>query len=313
MSRTQDLVLARLRLVARRWQGDPAAWGTARPARDVAGAESSGPLAADGPFGEGPFEDDGPLEEGSLAHGPLGEGPLAADGPLEDGPFEDDSLAPDPLGGDPFAGDGLAGREWPAPSLWVRLVGTLVIVVLAGGAVLLATSRPRERPPDPMAAQGMSEPEAIFADPFPSASASPAPSVLVHVVGAVRRPGVIRLPAGSRVADAVEQAGGLRRNGKVGGTNLARQVTDGERIEVGAPGRAPGVDQPGSAPDTPQVDLNTATAEQLDALPGVGPVTAAKILAWRSEQGRFTVVDELAEVAGIGPKTLAELRALVRV
>jgi competence protein ComEA len=164
-----------------------------------------------------------------------------------------------------------------------------------------------------MSQQGISEPAAIFADPFPSASPSPSPSVLVHVVGAVRRPGVVRLPAGSRVADAVEQAGGLRRNGEVGGTNLARQVTDGERIEVGAPGRAPDVDQSGSASDAPQVDLNTATADQLDALPGVGPVTAAKILAWRAEHGRFSVVDELAEVAGIGPKTLAELRSLVRV
>ncbi len=265
MSRTQDLVLARLRLVARRWQGDPAAWGTGRTAHDGAGADSSDPLPHD------------PLEEGSLE------------------------------------GDRLARGEWPAPSLWVRLVGTLVIVVLAGGAVLLATSWPRERPPDPMSQQGISEPAAIFADPFPSASPSPSPSVLVHVVGAVRRPGVVRLPAGSRVADAVEQAGGLRRNGEVGGTNLARQVTDGERIEVGAPGRAPDVDQSGSASDAPQVDLNTATADQLDALPGVGPVTAAKILAWRAEHGRFTVVDELAEVAGIGPKTLAELRSLVRV
>lgn len=280
MSRTQDLVLARLRLVARRWQGDPATWGTGRPAPDAAGSDTSDPLAHD---------------------------------PLEDDSFEGGTLAADPFEGERLPDDRPARGEWPAPSLWVRLVGALVLVVLAGGAVLLATSWPRERPPDPMGGQALTEPEAIFADPFPSASPSPSPSVLVHVVGAVRRPGVVRLPAGSRVADAVEQAGGLRRNGEVGGTNLARQVTDGERIEVGAPGRAPDVDQPGSAPDAPQVDLNTATADQLDALPGVGPVTAAKILAWRSEHGRFTVVDELAEVAGIGPKTLAELRSLVRV
>lgn len=281
MSRTQDLVLARLRLVARRWQGDPAAWGTNRPAPDGAGADSSDQLAAE-----------------AVAHGPV------AHDPLEDGLPEDDQV-PD---------DRPARGEWPRPSVWVRLVGALVVVVLAGGAVLLATSWPRERPPGPMAEPGSSEPEAVFADPFPaSASPAPSPSVLVHVVGAVRRPGVVRLPAGSRVADAVEKAGGLRRNGEVGGTNLARQVTDGERIEVGAPDSAAGVDQPGSAPDAAPVDLNTATADQLDALPGVGPVTAAKILAWRSEHGRFSVVDELAEVAGIGPKTLAELRSLVRV
>ena len=305
MSRTQDLVLARLRLVARRWQGDPATWGTGRPAPDAAGSDTSDPLAHD------PLEDDA-FEGGPLEGGPLDDGSLEG-GPLDDGSLEGCPLDDGSAGGERFPDDRLARGEWPAPGLWVRLVVTLVLVVLAGGAVLLATSWPRERPPDPMGGQALTEPEVIFADPFPSASPSPSPSVLVHVVGAVRRPGVVRLPAGSRVADAVEQAGGLRRNGEVGGTNLARQLTDGERIEVGAPDRAPDVDQPGSAPDPPQVDLNTATADQLDALPGVGPVTAAKILAWRSEHGRFTVVDELAEVAGIGPKTLAELRSLVRV
>lgn len=223
----------------------------------------------------------------------------------------DSAAATEPA--DPVTDGPPAPGQWPAPSLWVRLVGILVLVVLAGGVVLVATAWPRERTPDPMADVGMGEPGAIFADPFPAASASPAPSVLVHVVGDVRRPGVVRLPAGSRVADAVEQAGGLRRNGEVGATNLAREVADGERIEVGAPEGASGVDQPGSAPDAPLVDLNTATSDQLEALPGVGPVTAAKILAWRSEHGRFTVVDELAEVAGIGPATLAELRSLVRV
>ncbi|MGB7982904.1 MAG: ComEA family DNA-binding protein, partial [Candidatus Nanopelagicales bacterium] len=134
----------------------------------------------------------------------------------------------------------------------------------------------------------------------------------VHVAGEVRKPGVVRLPAGARVQDAVEAAGGLRRGADLGGTNLARLVADGERIEVG--GSEPSVAGDGnSAPAGAPLDLNTATAEHLDALPGVGPVTAAKILAWRTEHGRFTVVDELAEVPGIGPKTLAELRPLVRV
>ena len=257
MSRTQDLVLARLRLVALRWQSGPAA------------------VAADNP----------------------GDGAAATESP------------------DPLIDDPPAAGEWPASGLWVRLVGILMLVVLSGAVVLVAATWPRERTPEPLADRGMSEPEAVFADPFPSASASasPAPSVLVHVVGEVRRPGVVRLPAGSRVADGVEQAGGLRSNGEVGATNLAREVTDGERIEVGAPEGTSGVDPSASTSDAPLVDLNAATADQLDALPGVGPVTAAKILAWRSEHGRFTVVDELAEVAGIGPKTLAELRSLVRV
>ena len=153
-----------------------------------------------------------------------------------------------------------------------------------------------------------------FADPFPAASPSPAPSVMVHVVGEVRDPGVVELPAGSRVVDAVRAAGGLRRGGELGGTNLARVLADGERIEVGGQEAAAAGGVGASAGGSGGLlDLNTATAEQLDALPGIGPVTAAKILAWRSTHTRFSVVDELAEVPGIGPKTLADLRPLVRV
>jgi competence protein ComEA len=137
--------------------------------------------------------------------------------------------------------------------------------------------------------------------------------VLVHVAGQVRKPGVVRLPAGSRVVDAVRAAGGLRRGGQLGGTNLARVLTDGERIEVGGAQADAGSGGVGGAGGTGPLDLNTATAEQLDALPGIGPVTAAKILAWRSTHRRFSVVDELAEVPGIGPKTLEDLRPLVRV
>jgi competence protein ComEA len=137
--------------------------------------------------------------------------------------------------------------------------------------------------------------------------------VVVHVAGDVRRPGVVVLPAGARVADALEAAGGLARGGSLGSTNLARVLADGERVEIGATAAEPGAAVAGAGQASGPVNLNTATAEQLDALPGVGPVTAAKILAWRAEHGRFTVVDELAEVPGIGPKTLAELRPHVRV
>lgn len=139
--------------------------------------------------------------------------------------------------------------------------------------------------------------------------------ILVHVAGPVRSPGVVSLPMGSRVVDAVAAAGGLRRGADVGGTNLAALVSDGQRVEVGTPGQ----DEPsqgGAASGTsgPQpVDLNTATAEQLDALPGIGPVTAGKILSWRTTNGRFNSVDELTEVSGIGPARMEELRPHVRV
>jgi competence protein ComEA len=198
--------------------------------------------------------------------------------------------------------------------MWVRLVALLVVIVGIGGAAIMVTSWPREQQPESVAVPPVTASGDPFADPFPAAPPSPSPPVMVHVVGEVREPGVVRLPAGSRVVDAVRAAGGLRRGGKLGGTNLARVLTDGERIEIGgqeavvaggAAGQAGGSAGP--------LDLNTATAEQLDALPGIGPVTAAKILAWRSTHKRFSVVDELAEVPGIGPKTLADLRPLVRV
>ncbi|MFI5425677.1 helix-hairpin-helix domain-containing protein [Aeromicrobium sp. UC242_57] len=163
----------------------------------------------------------------------------------------------------------------------------------------------------------------------PTASVSPATSptttsptdaaveLVVDVTGKVRRPGIVTLPKGSRVYQAIEAAGGLR--GKVDTTsiNLAREVTDGEQILVGiAPveghDQAAGGGQASGGTSAPaKVNLNTATAEQLDGLPGVGPVTAQAILAWRDDNGRFATVDDLLDVKGIGEATLAELRDLV--
>jgi competence protein ComEA len=193
------------------------------------------------------------------------------------------------------------------------LVGLLVVGVLVLSGAMLVRSWPR--PP----AQVAPEPAAALLAPIDAfAAPSPTPSapVVVHVVGAVRRPGVVTLPAGARVADAVRAAGGLRKGGRLGGTNLARPLVDGERVDIGAAAGGAVIDGPGGSGDpaavTGPLDLNTATAAQLDLLPGVGPVTAAKILAWRTEHGRFSAVDELAEVPGIGPKTLEQLRPLVR-
>ncbi len=203
---------------------------------------------------------------------------------------------------------------WRAPIPWLRLMALLVLVVCLVGAALTFLAWPREQADGAAAAPGASGAPDLFADPFPMPSPSPSASLLVHVVGEVRHPGVVRLPAGSRVVDAVKEAGGLRRSGELGSTNLARVLVDGERIEVGAvEGPGPGGSASGGGATSGPLDLNTATAEQLDTLPGIGPVTAAKILGWRTTNGRFTAVDELAEVPGIGPKTLAELRPHVRV
>jgi competence protein ComEA len=136
--------------------------------------------------------------------------------------------------------------------------------------------------------------------------------LFVHVVGAVRHPGLYKLAQGTRVADALARAGGATRKAQVELVNLAAPIADGEQIVVprrGAAGFA-AASAGGTAPAGP-VHLSTATLEQLDALPGVGPVTAQKILDYRREHGAFGSVDELDAVSGIGPARLEELRGLV--
>jgi len=141
--------------------------------------------------------------------------------------------------------------------------------------------------------------------------------VTVDVSGKVRRPGVATLPAGSRVVDALKRAGGTRGRVDLSTLNLARVLVDGEQILVGRPapsgGAAAGASAAAPDPAGALVNLNTATAEQLDTLPGVGPVTAQKILEWRSAHGAFSSVDELLEVDGIGEKTLSDLAPHVTV
>ena len=137
----------------------------------------------------------------------------------------------------------------------------------------------------------------------------PGAEVTVDVAGKVRRPGIAVLPAGSRVVDALEAAGGARPGVDLAGLNLARLLVDGEQVLVGVPGAvaapAPGasVAPPPGAPGAALVDLNTADQALLETLPQVGPVTAGAILAWRTEHGAFTAVEELLEVDGIGDAT----------
>jgi competence protein ComEA len=136
--------------------------------------------------------------------------------------------------------------------------------------------------------------------------------VTVDVAGKVRRPGLATLPAGSRVADALKEAGGPRGRVDLTSLNLARVLVDGEQILVGraaAPAGGLAADASTAAPDATGalVNLNTATSAQLDTLPGVGPVTAQKILDWRTSHGAFSSIDELLEIDGIGEKTLADL------
>ena len=149
-----------------------------------------------------------------------------------------------------------------------------------------------------------------------TADPTTAGSVTVDVAGKVRRPGIAVLDSGSRVVDALKAAGGARSGVDLSGLNLARVLVDGEQILVGEPapvGVAASAVPSAGAPGGPLVNLNTASQGELEALPEVGPVTAQAILAWRTEHGGFTSVDELLEVDGIGDATLGQLAPYVTV
>lgn len=188
----------------------------------------------------------------------------------------------------------------------VAAIGVVAILAAALAGYVVWRSRPHA--------------VAVRAAPVAVASAGPSrssgPTVVVAVAGGVRRPGVITLPAGSRVADAVRAAGGVRPGVDIGLLNLARRLADGEQVVVGAV--APTVPGTPGAPSGPAaagglIDLNTATVEQLDALPGVGSVLAGRIVAYRTQHGGFRSVDQLREVNGIGEAKFADLRPLVSV
>lgn len=184
------------------------------------------------------------------------------------------------------------------------LAGLLVLIavlVLAGRYLVGAGASEAPRPAPIVAEQPRADEQ---------------PKLFVHVVGAVRRPGLYRLREGSRTADALERAGGATRKADLTVVNLAAPLSDGVQVVVparlAAATAATGASRESSevAPQGP-VRLSTATLEQLDALPGVGPVTAQKILDYRDENGGFASVDELDAVPGIGPARMEQLREAV--
>lgn len=218
---------------------------------------------------------------------------------------------------------------------------TVVLVVAAGLAgAYFWTGRP-----EPVRAPELVRAAPVAAAPAPAAPSAPAAPgvsattagpgagaggarVIVDVGGKVRKPGVLTLPAGSRVADALRAAGGAKPGADLTGLNRARVLFDGEQVLVGLPGTQVGGSGPGSGggsgggpvlgggsgavgPQMP-LSLNTATVEQLDTLPGVGPVLARHIVDHRAQHGGFRSVGELREVNGIGERRFAELEPLVR-
>jgi competence protein ComEA len=189
----------------------------------------------------------------------------------------------------------------------------LLVAALTLALVLTWLQRPHESPV-PTVARSVPLGAVVSVPP----TATPSAGVVVHVTGAVRRPGLVDLPGGSRVDDAVAAAGGATRRADLASVNLARLLVDGEQIVVlrkgeTAPAGASGPSTGGTASPGQPVDLNLATLEQLDGLPGVGPVLAQRIIDYRTAHGRFSSVDELTEVSGIGERTLADLKPLVRV
>jgi competence protein ComEA len=217
--------------------------------------------------------------------------------------------------------------------------GAVALAAIAAIAVLVAIFTLMRDQPAPVRSAKLPPVEPVSSStrgPSPDATTKPDQPVVVSVVGLVHTPGLVTLAPGARIADALKAAGGATDGADTVGLNMARQVDDGEQIVVGiAPVKgqppvlgssvtsgtaAPGPPGTGSHPGRPDkpgrpaaVNLNTATVQQLDALPGVGPVTAAAIVAWRDANGKFTSVDQLAEVDGIGPGRLEKLRPLVRV
>ena len=208
----------------------------------------------------------------------------------------------------------------------------LLVVVAAVFGVRVAWARSSAKP-SPIAAAAHGPPSGLVARTVPAAfgtsGAARSPTatggvLVVHVVGQVRRPGVVRLPSGSRVLDAVSAAGGAMPSADLNHLNLARVLVDGEQIVVPKPGEnLPVASGPQGAGTAGQgagggsagalVDLNTADLAALDSLPGVGPVLSQRILDWRTAHGRFSSVDELGEVSGIGVKLLAQIGPRVRV
>ena len=187
-------------------------------------------------------------------------------------------------------------RDLPFSRRQIAIAAVAILVVLVLGSRLLLRAEAPAAPPIPTAA---------------ATTTAAAQLLVVDVVGAVRRPGLYRLPSGARVADALSRAGGVTPKAQIELVNLAAPIADGEQIVVPRRGSAITAGSGAAGASSGPVHLNTATLEQLDALPGVGPVTAQKILDYRQQHGAFGSVEELDAVPGIGPARLEQLKELV--
>ena len=189
-------------------------------------------------------------------------------------------------------------RQWSRGSARATVAGLAGLVVIVGW--WWWQGQPREITAAP-AVVAAGQPVAGVSSPLPTAK------LVVHVVGDVKRSGLVQLPSGARVSDALVAAGGLKPGARLGPVNLAREVVDGEQIIFGRHAAAALSTTPGL------LNLNSASVDDFEALPGIGPVLAQRIVTWRDANGPFTAVEELREVSGIGDSTYADLSPLVRV
>lgn len=224
-------------------------------------------------------------------------------------------LAADDAGHLPPARRLLTGRH-------VLVVAVLCLAAVAGSVAWSMRARAVPIAVAASSAQASTSSDGGAPSETPSpAPSSVAPTLVVHVLGAVVSPGVVRLAGGARVEDALAAAGGLRADADPAELNLAAVLTDGCQVVIGTKAAPRGevrsgptaAAAPAGAATTAQLDLNAATLAQLDTLPGVGPVTAQAIIDYRSKHGRFTRIEELQEVDGIGAKTYAQIAPYVRV
>lgn len=237
---------------------------------------------------------------------------------------------PSPPGGPPpgAAVDDFRASPWDRAQALIeryrddRRLATVAVLAALVAAALAYGGYTAVRPPSPPRPEDVLPRVALSPTSAPTTTAAP---VVIHVVGAVAAPGVQQVPAGARILDALEAAGGPTAEADLAQLNLAAPVTDGTQIRVPTVGESPpgplivapsgdpsagGGASSGAGSNAP-VDLNTATPQELEELPGVGPATAAAIVAWRDRNGRFASVDQLLEVRGIGPAKFEAVRDLV--
>jgi len=193
----------------------------------------------------------------------------------------------------------LDGPPRRSPRVRAALGGVIVLALLGVGAAVVGA----------VVTPGGQTVVVSADDPDPADDLADVEVVVLHVLGAVAEPGIVELPLGARVVDALAAAGGPTPDADLAGVNLARIVADGEQLRVPRVGEVPvtGPAAPGASSDG-RVNINTADAAALETLPGVGPAIAARIIAWRDENGPFRSVDELTAVSGIGERTLAGMR-----